>query len=78
MQFQIAEIAPVFAESLPEDDIDKAFQKLQPLELPENLVKRIMAGIKNLPASQRYPQKAAGQPEAENTEKTQDGTGSSF
>jgi|SwirhisoilCB1_FD_contig_31_11924749_length_343_multi_4_in_0_out_0_1 hypothetical protein len=78
MQFQIAEISPVFAESLPEDDVDRAFQKLQPLELPENMVKQIMARIKRLPASQRYPQNVGEQNEAARPEEPQDGTASSL
>lgn len=78
MQFQPAEISPAFAESLPEDEIDKIFQKLQPLELPKNSVKQIMARIKQLPASQRYPYNVSKQTEADAPDKPQDATGTSF
>jgi len=78
MQFQIAEISLVSAEMLPEDDIDNVFQKLQPVELPENIVKQIMARIKRLPQAQRYPQHVTEQPEGETPEKPKDASGSSF
>lgn len=78
MQFQKAEISPVFAASLPEDDIDRIFQKLQPLELPKNSVKQIMARIRQLPPAQRYQQEAGEQTETDAPEKPQDATGTSL
>lgn len=47
------------AESFPEDDIDRLFEKLQKLEPPKDIIKQILANIKQLPASQRHPRSSA-------------------
>lgn len=47
------------AESFPEDDIDRVFEKLQKLEPPKDIIKQILANVKQLPASQRYPRPSA-------------------
>jgi len=38
------------AESFPEDDIDRLFEKLHKLEPPRDIVKQILARVKRLPA----------------------------
>lgn len=38
------------AESRPEDDIDRLFDKLHKLEPPRDIVKQILARVKRLPA----------------------------
>ncbi len=37
-----------------EDDIDKLFQKLEPVELPTDVLEKTLSRIRNLPAELRY------------------------
>ena len=43
------------AESFPEDDIDRLFEKLEKLKPPSDIVKQVLARVKRLPASQPLP-----------------------
>lgn len=48
------------AESFPQDDIDRLFNKLHKLEPPEDIVKQILARVKNLPTPQHQPDAQRG------------------
>jgi hypothetical protein len=54
MQFLSSDIIVVSSASLPEDDVDRLFKKLEQREPPVDIVKQILARVKQLPASQRY------------------------
>lgn len=49
------------AESFPEDDIDRLFEKMHRLEPPGDIVKQILARVKRLPAPHLSPQPDAEQ-----------------
>lgn len=55
MQFMSSDRISFSSESLPEDDVDRLFQKLQKHEPPVDIVKQVLARVRQLPASQRYP-----------------------
>ena len=56
MQFVSSDILTLSPdmESFPEDDIDRVFKKLEKLEPPKDILKQILANVKQLPASQRH------------------------
>lgn len=57
MQFVSSDIISLSSEadSFPEDDVDRLFKKLHKLEPPGDIVKQILARVRQLPAAQRYP-----------------------
>lgn len=55
MQFMVSDSHSFSSESLPEDDIDRLFQKLLKHEPPADIVKQVLARVRQLPAEQRYP-----------------------
>jgi hypothetical protein len=55
MQLMSSDRLSFSAESLPEDDVDRLFQKLQKHEPPADIVKQVLARVRQLPAAQRYP-----------------------
>ena len=61
MQFVSSDILTLSPdmESFPEDDIDRVFKKLEKLEPPKDIIKQILANVKQLPASQRHPRSSA-------------------
>jgi len=69
MQFTATSDTLIASESVPEDDIDRLYQKLEKLEAPADTMQQILARIKKLPASQRY-QPATPRPDAPEQEKT--------
>jgi hypothetical protein len=54
MQFRPSDSSADSSESLTEDDIDQLFLKLQPLEVPEDVVRQVLVRLKRLPIAQRY------------------------
>jgi hypothetical protein len=49
-------ILPILeAESFPQDDVDRLFEKLHKLEPPNDIVKQILARVKRLPAPSLQP-----------------------
>jgi hypothetical protein len=48
-------LSPSEAESFPEDDIDRLFEKLHKLEPPGDIVKQILARVKRLPVPRPLP-----------------------
>ncbi len=54
MQFVLSDLIALSSEDLPEDDVDRLFKKLQKHEPPVNIVKQILARVRQLPAGQQY------------------------
>lgn len=54
MQFVLSDLIALSSEDLPEDDVDRLFKKLQKHEPPVNIVKQILARIRQLPSDQQY------------------------
>jgi hypothetical protein len=54
-------LSPSEAESFPEDDIDRLFEKLHKLEPPGDIVKQILARVKRLPVPRPLPQEDSEQ-----------------
>ncbi len=59
MKFMLAGISQLVLELIPEDEIDVLFGKLRKIEPSSDLVKQILARVRQLPASLRYPQTPA-------------------
>ncbi len=57
------------AESFPEDDVDRLFEKLHKLEPPGDIMKQILARIKRLPVHYPLPQTDSEQSPAEKKQK---------
>jgi hypothetical protein len=58
MQFVFCDLGALSSEALPEDDVDRLFQKLQRHEPPLDIVKQLLARIRQLPPEQQYPSPA--------------------
>lgn len=58
-------LSPAEAESSSEDDVDRLFAKLHKLEPPADIMKQILARVKNLPAPRPLPQSDASENPAE-------------
>jgi hypothetical protein len=54
MQFVSSDLIVASSEDLPEDDVDRLFKKLQKHDPPVNIVKQILARIRQLPAGQQH------------------------
>lgn len=55
MQFVFCDLGALSSDALPEDDVDRLFQKLQKHEPPLDIVNQLLARIRQLPPEQQYP-----------------------